>query len=76
MAKKNLTVEIDLTDSQVDLLKKLESDNQDGFEDWTCDHTDEEEDDMYELCDQGLAESIVGEQYYITKLGKLFLKGK
>ncbi len=76
MAKRKITVEIDLTDSQTDLLKRLDADNQDGFDDWACDHTDEDEDDMHVLCDQGLSESIEGEQFYITKLGKSFLKNK
>ena len=76
MAKRKVTIEVDLTDSQIDLLKRLDADNQDGFDDWTCDHTDEDDDDMYVLCEQGLAESIVGEQFFITKLGKSFLKDK
>lgn len=73
MSKTKVTVEIDLTTTQIELLKKLDADNQSGFDDWTCDHSDEEEDDMYELCNQGLAESVVGEQFYITKLGKSYL---
>ena len=76
MAKRKITIEVDVTDSQIDLLKRLDADNQEGFDDWTCDHSDEDDDDMYILCEQGLAESIVGEQFYITKLGKSFLKDK
>lgn len=74
MAKKKMAVEIELTESQTVLLDKLKADAGGGFDDWACDHSEDEEEDMHVLCNNGLAESILGEQFYITKLGEQFLK--
>lgn len=73
--KKKLTVELTLSKSQLNLLKKLKK-GEEGFDDWACDHSEEEEEDMVELIEKGLAESILGELFYITKLGEKFLKNE
>jgi len=74
-AKESVTVKIPkLKKSQLDLLRELSDDEQGGFDEWACDHTKEEDDNMYFLCQHGLASSILGEQFYITDLGKQCLK--
>ncbi len=75
--KKKLTMTIELTPEQLDLLKRLGADNQMGFDDWACEHScteDAEDENMQQLTNLGLAESILGDQFFITNLGKKFLK--
>jgi len=65
-----IKVEVKLTKKQEVLLKKiLEAD---CYEDML----DEEENDLHILCKKGVAESILGEQFYITLIGKKYLKQK
>lgn len=76
--RKKLKLDITLTESQTDLLRRLAADNGEGFDDWACEHScneeDPENDDMIELIELGLAESILGEQFFITDLGLKFLR--
>ena len=69
-----ITLSIELTSSQIELLKKLKADNREGFDDWACEHSEIEDDDMIILCTNYLAESILGEQFYISGLGLKYLE--
>ena len=64
-----LKVNVELTPNQEALLLKINLDN--GYE--PIDSFDEEEDDLQKLCELGLVESILGEQFYITSLGETYL---
>lgn len=59
---------IQLTESQLELLKKVkrECDANECYEEMQ----DEEMEDMQYLCEHTLVESIVGEQFFITNFGE------
>ena len=65
--KKSITVDITLSPDQISLLQKIQE--SDCYEDML----DEEDDDLHYLCEIGVVESILGEQFYITEIGEKFL---
>lgn len=65
--EKNLNINLSLTIPQVQLLMKI--DEEEGYEPENNDH----EEDLHILCEKGVVESVLGEQFYITRLGKEFL---
>jgi 3-deoxy-D-arabino-heptulosonate 7-phosphate (DAHP) synthase class II len=63
-----LNVEINLTESQIELLKKIQL--AECYEEML----DEEDEDLQFMCEIGVTESILGEQFFITNLGEAYLK--
>lgn len=75
--KKKITLEIELNEEELATLK-LVGEDECGYEPDSSTMTDEtyneEQERLGKLCELGLVESILGEQFYITSIGKTFLK--
>lgn len=69
MATKTISVKITLTPSQEILLREIAKEGAGGW-----DNTGDEDDDLQALCEQQVVDSVLGEQFYITKLGEQYLK--
>lgn len=65
-----LNVNIELTEVQERLLIEIDID---GCYEPVYTY-DEEEEDLHVLCNLGVVESILGEQFFVTRLGKLYIE--
>jgi hypothetical protein len=76
--KKTVKLEVELNEDELETLKLIAKDGDDGYEPdsstMTVEDYNEEQERLHRLCELGLVSSILGEQFYITPIGNKFLK--